>query len=104
MRLRIPADRGRLAGKPMARQRRDHDVECVRRIPAMGCRVGQRIDDLQLLDDRAGPPVRDDDRQGVRMLRTNMDEMNVHPSIVVMNCGKAFSLASTLRQSYSVCQ
>ena len=26
------------------------------------------------------------------------------PSISVMNCGRAFSLASTLRQSYSVAQ
>ena len=42
-------------------------------------RIGQRIDDLQLLDDRAGPPVRDDDRQRVRMFRTNVDEMNVQP-------------------------
>jgi len=32
---------------------------------------------LQLLDNRARPPVRDDERQGIIMLRTNMNEMNV---------------------------
>ena len=40
-------------------------------------RIGQRIDDLQLLDDRAGPPVRDDERQRIFMFRTNVNEMNV---------------------------
>ena len=44
----------------------------------MGRRVGQRIDDLHLLDDRAGPSVRDDDRQRIGLFRTNMDEMNVN--------------------------
>jgi hypothetical protein len=41
--------------------------------------IGQRIDDLQLLDDRAGPAVRDDDRQCIRMFRTDVNEMNVEP-------------------------
>ena len=41
--------------------------------------IGQRIDDLQLLNDRAGPPVRDDERQRVLMFRTNVNEMNVQP-------------------------
>ena len=39
--------------------------------------IGQRLDDLELLDDRARPPVRDDERQRVFMFRTNVDEMNV---------------------------
>jgi len=44
------------------------------------CRgIGEWLDDLQLLDDRAGPPVRDDERQGIVMLRANMNEMNVEP-------------------------
>ena len=44
------------------------------------CRgIGQRIDDLQLLDDRAGPSVRDDERQRILMLRTNVNEVNVQP-------------------------
>ena len=45
----------------------------------MGRGIGQRIDDLQLLDDRAGPSVRDDERQRVFMFRTNVNEMNVEP-------------------------
>src|SRR5438105_15893353 len=45
------------------------------------CRgIGQWIDDLQLLDDRAGPAVRDDERQRMFMLRTNVNEMNVETS------------------------
>ena len=45
----------------------------------MGRGIGQRIDDLHLLDDRAGPPVRDDERQRIFMFRTNVNEMNVEP-------------------------
>src|SRR5438445_3798386 len=42
------------------------------------CRwIGQRLDDLQLLDDRAGPAVRDDDRQRILVLRAGMDEVDV---------------------------
>ena len=44
---RIPAELGRLAGKAVARQRRDHDVERVRCIAAVRGRVGQRLDDLR---------------------------------------------------------
>ena len=44
------------------------------------CRgIGERIDNLHLLDDRAGPSVRDDERQRILMLRTNVNEMNVQP-------------------------
>jgi len=32
---------------------------------------------LQLLDDRAGPAVRDDDRQRILVLRAGMDEVDV---------------------------
>ena len=42
-------------------------------------RVGEKIDDPQLLDDRAGPPVRHDHRQGVLVLRAHVKEMNVQP-------------------------
>src|SRR3954452_7975128 len=40
-------------------------------------RIGQGIDDLQLLDDRAGPSVRDDERQRIFMLRANVNEVDV---------------------------
>ena len=44
------------------------------------CRgISKWIDDLQLLDDRAGPTVCDDERQRVLMLRPNVNEMNVEP-------------------------
>src|SRR5215212_8197107 len=39
--------------------------------------IDQRIDDLQLLDDRTRPAVRDDERQRIFMLRTGVNEMNV---------------------------
>ena len=41
--------------------------------------IGQWLDDLQLLDDRAGPSVQDDERQRVVMLRADVDEMDVQP-------------------------
>src|SRR5918994_3668593 len=37
------------------------------------------VRNLQLLDDRAGPSVRDDERQRIFMFRTNVNEMNVQP-------------------------
>src|SRR5215213_4607553 len=54
-------------------------MESVRCARAMCRRIGQGIDDLQLLDDRAGPSVRDDERQRILMVRTNVNEMNVQP-------------------------
>jgi len=39
--------------------------------------IGERLDDLQLLDDRAGPAVRDDQWQRVLLCRPDVDEMNV---------------------------
>ena len=44
------------------------------------CRgIGERIDDLELLDDRAGPAVGDNERQRIFMFRTNVNEMDVEP-------------------------
>src|ERR1700749_1631260 len=54
-----------------------HDRDRVRRAAAVRRGVGERLDDLQLLEDRAGPPVRDDQRQRVLMLGADVDEMNV---------------------------
>jgi hypothetical protein len=39
--------------------------------------VGERLDDLQLLDDRAGPAVRDDERQRVLVARPDVEEVDV---------------------------
>jgi hypothetical protein len=52
-------------------------MESVRCLAAMRCGIDERVDNLQLLDDRAGPSMRDDDRQGILMLRANVDKMNV---------------------------
>ena len=46
---------------------------------AMRRGIGQRIDDLHLFDDRAGPSVRDDERQRIFVFRTDVNEMNVQP-------------------------
>ena len=54
-------------------------MESVRCAPAMCRRIGQRIDDLQLIDDRAGPSVLDDERQRIFLLRANVFEMIVQP-------------------------
>jgi len=43
----------------------------------MSSGVGQRLNDFQLLDDRARPAVRDDKRQCILMLRTNVNEMDI---------------------------
>ena len=42
-------------------------------------RIGEWADDFQLLDDGAGPPVGDDERQRIFMFRTNVNEMNIQP-------------------------
>ena len=83
----------------MARQRRDHQMERVRGARAVRRGVGERLDDLQLLDDRARPPVRDDQRQRVLMLRADVDEVDVQPVDLGDVFGRAFSFASHARQS-----
>jgi hypothetical protein len=54
-------------------------MEGVRCARAMCGGIRKSIDDLQLLDDRAGPSVIDDERQRVFMSRTNVNEVNVEP-------------------------
>ena len=76
---RVPARLGRLAREPVARHVRDHHVEGVRRAAAMRRRVGEQVDDLHLLDERARPSVADDERQRILVLRANVDEVDVQP-------------------------
>ncbi len=52
-------------------------MESIRCACAMCRGIGEWIDYLHLLDDRAGPSVRDDERQRIFVLRTNVNEMNV---------------------------
>jgi hypothetical protein len=54
-------------------------MERVRCAPPVRRGIGQSLDDLQLLDDRARPPVVDDERQRVFVLRANVNEVNVQP-------------------------
>jgi len=54
-------------------------MERVRCARAMCRGIGQWIDNLELLDDRPGPSMGDDERQCVFMFRTNVNEMNVDP-------------------------
>jgi hypothetical protein len=42
-----------------------------RRLSTIASRIGERADDLQLLNDRPGPPLRDDDRQSIRIFRAD---------------------------------
>jgi hypothetical protein len=42
-------------------------------------RVGERADDLEQLEHRAGPAVRDDQRQGVVVPRLDVDEVDAEP-------------------------
>jgi hypothetical protein len=74
-------------------------MERIRCAATMCGGIGQGVDDLHLLDDRSGPSVRDDERQRVLVLRTDVQKVDVQPSISVMNCGYEFNLVSTLRQS-----
>ena len=60
-------------------------------------RVGQRIDDFHLLDDRARPAMRDDDRQGMFVRRLDVDEMDIDAvDRLSRTCGNAFSRSSRL--------
>src|SRR3712207_7045088 len=54
-------------------------MESVLRARAVRGGIGERADDLQLLDDRAGPAVADDYRERVLVLRANVDEVDVQP-------------------------
>ena len=65
---RVPAGRGRRAREAVTRERGDDHVEGVLRGRAVRRRVGERADDLELLDDRARPAVRDDHRQRALVL------------------------------------
>ena len=88
----VPPGRGRLAGKPVAGHRRNHDMERVGCISAVCGGIGQRIDDLHLFGDRAGPSVRNDERQRIFVFRTDVNEMNV----------QSVDLGEELRQGRSV--
>src|SRR5262245_64209414 len=77
--IRVPAGAGRPTGEAVARQRRDDDVESILGATSVRRWIRKRIDDLELLDDGSRPTMGNDDRQRVRMMRTNMYEVDVDP-------------------------
>jgi len=54
-------------------------MECIRRVRVVRRGVSERLNDLELLDRRARPPVGHDERQRILMLGARMDEVDVHP-------------------------
>ena len=76
---RAPA---RLAGRPGeadAGERRDHEVERVGGVGAVGAGIGQRADHVEVLDDRHRPAVRRDQRQGIRLWGLDVQEVDLLP-------------------------
>ena len=74
-------------------------MKSILRLAAMGGRIGQRRDDLEELDHRAWPAMGDDDRQGVRVRRADVQEVDVEAVDPVRYCAKPLSIASQRRQS-----
>ena len=72
-----PAGAGHRSGEPVAGQRRDDHVEGVGRVAAVGAGVGQWPDHLEELHRRAGPAVGQDQRQGFRLGRADVQEVDV---------------------------
>ena len=75
--LRTVAGRAGLVREAEAGERQGDHVERILGAAAVFHRIGQRSDHLRELDDRAGPAVRQDQRQGAEFLRTLVDEVNV---------------------------
>ena len=76
--LHAPAGLGRLAGEAVAGNGGDDEVERIRCIAAVGGGVGQGPDNLQELDDGAGPAMREDQGLGVVLGRANVQKVDVH--------------------------
>ena len=76
---RSPAGRGRLARVAVPGHRRHDHVERVRGIAAVRGRIAERPEDVEHLEDRTRPAVRDDQRQRVRVRRLDLDEVDVDP-------------------------
>ena len=76
----LPAGLAGRAGEAEAGDGRDHQVEGVRRVAAVRARVGQRVDHVEELGDRAGPAVGEQQRRRVRLGGAHVQE--VHPGAV----------------------
>ena len=78
----------RPVGESVAGHGRGDDVEGIRRVRAVSGGVRERRDYLQHLDERAGPAVRDDQRNRVRTLPARVDEVDAQPVHVRAVLGK----------------
>jgi hypothetical protein len=74
-----PAPLRWLIAEAVAWKGRTHDVEGVRRLAAVRGRVGERPNDLEELDHRAGPAVGDDQRERAGVGRAYVDEVDSKP-------------------------
>ena len=67
-------------------------MKSVRLAAAMRRRIRERVDDLQLLDDRPGPAMRDDQRERVLVVRAHVDEVDVQPVDLAQEVRQAVQL------------
>ena len=72
----LPAGVGERAGEPEPGERRNDHVERICRVASVGSRIGERADEIHELGERARIPVRDDQRQRVRLGRTDVQEVD----------------------------
>jgi hypothetical protein len=77
--IRVPADQRRPCRESVAGQRGHDEMEGVLGRSAVRRRVGQRLDHLQQLDDRPGPAVGHDQRQGILVGGADVDEVDIDP-------------------------
>ena len=73
----VPASLAGRAREAVAGHRRDDEVERVGRVAAVRPRVAERAGDVEELEDRAGPAVGHDQRQGVRLGGADVEEVDV---------------------------
>ena len=73
----IPACGARLAREPVPREGRNDHMERILGLAAERGGVSERTDEIEQLDDRSGPAVGDDQRQGALVTRRDVDEVDV---------------------------
>ena len=74
-----PAGLGDGTGEAESGQRRDHQVERVGRVTAVGAGVAERPDHVEELHDRAGPAVDQQQRSGIGLRGPDVQEVEILP-------------------------
>jgi hypothetical protein len=74
-------------------------VEGVGWVAAVGARIGQRADDVEELRNRSWPAMGEEQWDGLRLGRADMQEMDPLPIDRRGELGKVLSRASQARQS-----